>query len=73
MTTSDDPTGDPARGDSSQHPRSDDVKGRETGGYGETGGFGDRGYGDRGGFGDQGAGASAERDDAAPDRPEDGG
>jgi hypothetical protein len=34
------------------HPRSDDVKGRQEGGY--EGGFGDRGYGDRGDFGDQG-------------------
>jgi hypothetical protein len=71
MTTSD-------RSDSSDssdvdHPRSDDVKGRETSGYGETAGFGDRGYGDRGGFGDQGAGAAAERDEAAPARPEDDG
>ena len=43
------------------HPRSDDVKGRET-----------SGYGDRGEFGDQGAGGDAERKEAAPDRPEDG-
>jgi hypothetical protein len=52
------------------HPRSDDVKGRETSGYGETGGFGDRGYGDRGDFGDQGAGDAAERKEAAPYQPE---
>ena len=51
------------------HPRSDDVKGREKSGYGETAGFGDRGYGDRGDFGDQGAESSAERKGAAPDRP----
>jgi hypothetical protein len=49
------------------HPRSDDVKGRETSGYGETGGFGDRGYGDRGDFGDQGgAEGNAERKDVPP-------
>jgi hypothetical protein len=53
------------------HPRSDDVQGRESSGYGETAGFGDRGYGDRGDFGDQGAGGAAERKEAAPDRPED--
>jgi hypothetical protein len=41
------------------HPRSDDVQGRQEGGY--EGGFGDRGYGDRGDFGDQG-GQSAHRD-----------
>ena len=62
MTTSD-------KSDGSDHPRSDDVKGRESGGYGETAGFGDRGYGDRGDFGDQGAEGSAERKGAAPDRP----
>jgi hypothetical protein len=55
-----------------QHPRSDDVKGRESSGYGETAGFGDRGYGDRGELGDQGTGDDAERKEAAPDRPEDG-
>ena len=54
-----------------EHPRSDDVKGRESSGYGETAGFGDRGYGDRGEFGDQGSGGDAEREEAAPDRPED--
>jgi hypothetical protein len=64
MTTSD--------SSDAEHPRSDDVKGRETSGYGETGGFGDRGYGDRGDFGDQGAGAAAERKEAAPDVLEDG-
>ena len=41
------------------HPRSDEVKGREK-----------SGYGDRGGFGDQGDGETAERTEAAPDRPE---
>ena len=56
----------------SDHPRSDDVKGRETSGYGETAGFGDRGYGDRGDFGDQGDDTTAERKEAAPDAPEDG-
>jgi hypothetical protein len=63
MTTSDSSDAD--------HPRSDDVKGRETSGYGETAGFGDRGYGDRGDFGDQGAEGSAERKDAASGGPED--
>ena len=53
-----------------EHPRSDDVKGRETSGYGETAGYGDRGYGDRGDFGDQGSGESADREEAPPDRPE---
>jgi hypothetical protein len=57
--------------DSADHPRSDDVKGREKSGYGETAGFGDRGYGDRGDFGDQGAGGAAERKEAVPDGPED--
>ncbi len=52
------------------HPRSDDVKGRETSGYGETAGFGDRGYGDRGDFGDQGSVDAAERKPAPPDEPE---
>ena len=52
------------------HPRSDDVKGREKSGYGETAGFGDRGYGDRGDFGDQGSGEAATREEAPPDRPE---
>jgi hypothetical protein len=66
MTTSDRPNG----ADGSDHPRSDDVKGRESSGYGETAGFGDRGYGDRGDFGDQGAGGAAERQEAPPDRPE---
>jgi hypothetical protein len=42
------------------HPRSDDVQGRQEGGY--EGGFGDRGYGDRGDFGDQGGGRSGHRD-----------
>jgi hypothetical protein len=52
------------------HPRSDDVRGRErhTGGYGESGGFGDRGYGDRGDFGDQGeGGGAASRETVADD------
>jgi hypothetical protein len=53
-----------------EHPRSDDVKGRETSGYGESAGYGDRGYGDRGDFGDQGTGESAEREEAPADRPE---
>jgi hypothetical protein len=44
----------------SDHPRSDDVKGRQEGGY--DGGFGDRGYGDRGDFGDQGIGQSTRRE-----------
>ena len=44
------------------HPRSDDVKGRQEGGY--EGGFGDRGYGDRGDFGDQGIDQSGHREDA---------
>ncbi len=52
------------------HPRSDDVKGRETSGYGETAGFGDRGYGDRGDFGDQGSGEGGQWKEAPPDRPE---
>jgi hypothetical protein len=52
------------------HPRSDEVKGRERSGYGETAGYGDRGYGDRGDFGDQGAGGAAERKEAPPDEPE---
>jgi hypothetical protein len=42
------------------HPRSDDVKGRQEGGY--EGGFGDRGYGDRGDFGDQGIDESRHRE-----------
>jgi hypothetical protein len=42
------------------HPRSDDVKGRQEGGY--EGGFGDRGYGDRGRFGDQGVEESPYRE-----------
>lgn len=52
------------------HPRSDDVKGRETSGYGETAGYGDRGYGDRGQIGDQGTGDDRRRDRAEPDEPE---
>jgi hypothetical protein len=52
------------------HPRSDDVKGREKTGYGETAGFGDRGYGDRGDIGDQGTEGRAERKEAPPDEPE---
>jgi hypothetical protein len=51
------------------HPRSDDVEGRETGGHGETAGFGDRGYGDRGDVGDQGVGPATEGEEAPPDRP----
>jgi hypothetical protein len=51
------------------HPRSDEVRGRERhrGGYGESGGFGDRGYGDRGDFGDQGAEAGQEERKAVPE------
>lgn len=52
------------------HPRSDDVKGRERSGYGETAGYGDRGYGDRGQIGDQGVGEGMERKEAEPDEPE---
>ena len=52
------------------HPRSDDVKGRETSGYGETAGYGDRGYGDRGQIGDQGTGDDRRREQAEPDEPE---
>ena len=44
----------------SDHPRSDDVRGRQEGGY--EGGFGDRGYGDRGDFGDQGIDETGHRD-----------
>jgi hypothetical protein len=52
------------------HPRSDEVKGREKSGYGETAGFGDRGHGDRGRIGDQGVGADMQRKEAEPDEPE---
>jgi hypothetical protein len=52
------------------HPRSDEVKGRERSGYGETAGFGDRGYGDRGRIGDQGAGAATRREETEPDEAE---
>ena len=48
------------------HPRSDDVKGRQEGGYEQDGCFGDRGYGDRGDFGDQGIGADSERETGQP-------
>jgi hypothetical protein len=48
------------RQSSFDHPRSDDVMGRQEGGY--EGGFGDRGYGDRGGFGDQGTDESPHRE-----------
>ena len=57
------------------HPRSDEVRGRERQpeGYAESGGFGDRGYGDRGDFGDQGEGRAEARreavaDDGTPER-----
>jgi hypothetical protein len=58
------------------HPRSDDVKGRQEGGY--EGGFGDRGYGDRGDFGDQGLEQSGQPDNvrnqgSAPDDAGDSG
>ena len=51
------------------HPRSDEVRGRERQpeDYAESGGFGDRGYGDRGDFGDQGAGAGREERRAVPE------
>jgi hypothetical protein len=42
------------------HPRSDQVRGRHDEGY--EAGFGDGGLGDRGGIGDQGTGRTARRD-----------
>jgi hypothetical protein len=60
------------RDGSDEHPRSDEVRGRETG---YEAGFGDGGLGDRGGFGDQGRGETAHRDnpdDDAGGDPEDG-
>jgi hypothetical protein len=44
------------RQSASDHPGSDDVRGRQ------EGGFGDRGYGDRGDFGDQGIDETGHRD-----------